>query len=542
MRNIKSESGAITILVLVSVLFMLSFLISSYVIIANKVQAQKEIIAQTKSIYENYNLEDIYNSYFGKNIIPITDKEQLLSIGTGNDKIIDGNYYDFANNKETVYLLMNDIEFTAYTEETLKDENGNYYWTPIGERTDLLAGFEGNNNKIRVKYRDDENEEYTVEYSNKESYSEPEYKVKVIPRVMNEDGEVLSSAKILSAIGEEEFKEVGTGEMELSIKRLEATKVKSISESYKDSGIETIYIKNPNKIKEYNLVLGKYAFTIMPTPSNATVTINGENRTTISVNKGEEVSWKVEATGYDAKSGTYVVQDDSTMNVSLDRTICTFTIIPTPADAIVIINGENRSSINVEYGTMVTYSVAREGYHPQEGSKTITDNSTIPISLTKIVYVPFSKTGYITVVSNGSYTGLFNGGEVKINHSVSYDGTNIDMGNFTIQTRNFDIPSDATISKVTVYYSYKQSRASAQLYTNRVRISIYAGKTEKMAEYGTDPVSNSYVTLKHELTNITRQELDQNIIIHLRSYYRGSLSSTAYIKNVYCVVEGTYPT
>jgi hypothetical protein len=285
MKNIKSEKGAITILVLVSVLFMLSFLISSYVIIANKVQTQKEIIAQTRSIYENYNLEDIYNSYFGKNIIPITNKEQLLAIGTGTNKIINGSYYNFANNKETIYLLMNDIEFTAYEEETLKDENGNYYWTPIGERTDLLAGFEGNNNKIRVKYIDDENEEYTVEYSNKENYSEPEYNVKVIPKAMSEEGEVLSSAKILSAIKEEEFKEVGTGEMEVSIKRLEITKIKATSEIYKDSGIETIYIKNPNKIEEYNLVLGKYTFTIMSTPSDATVTINGENRTTISVNK-----------------------------------------------------------------------------------------------------------------------------------------------------------------------------------------------------------------------------------------------------------------
>lgn len=510
MRNIKSESGAITILVLVSVLFMLSFLISSYVIIANKVQAQKEIIAQTKSIYENYNLEDIYNSYFGKNIIPITDKEQLLSIGTGNDKIIDGNYYDFANNKETIYLLMNDIEFTAYTEETLKDENGNYYWTPIGERTDLLAGFEGNNNKIRVKYRDDENEEYTVEYSNKENYSEPKYKVKVIPRVMNEDGEVLSSAKILSAIGEEEFKEVGTGEIELSIKRLEATKVKAMSESYKDSGIETIYIKNPNKIKEYNLVLGKYAFTIMPTPSNATVTINGENRTTISAGKGEEIKWSVELEGYNGKSGTYIVEDDNTINVSLDKKIYTVTINPTPSDATVIINGENRQSIEVEHGTTISYSVSREGYHSQEGTKNITDNTTLQISLKEIVYVPFSKTGYISSVSNSSYSGLINGGETTIKHAISYNGTNIDMGDFTINTASFtDIPSDATVSKVTVYYSYKQSRSSTSLYVNRVRISIYAGNTEKMAEYGTDTVANSYVTGKHELTNISRQELNQ---------------------------------
>ena len=61
MKNFKSEKGAITIIVLVSVLFFVSFLISSYVIVANKVQAQKEIVQQTRDIYENYNIKDSYN-------------------------------------------------------------------------------------------------------------------------------------------------------------------------------------------------------------------------------------------------------------------------------------------------------------------------------------------------------------------------------------------------------------------------------------------------------------------------------------------------
>ena len=409
MKNIKSEKGAITILVLVSVLFMLSFLISSYVIIANKVQTQKEIIAQTRSIYENYNLEDIYNSYFGKNIIPITNKEQLLAIGTGTNKIINGSYYNFSNNKETIYLLMNDIEFTAYEEETLKDENGNYYWTPIGERTDLLAGFEGNNNKIRVKYIDDENEEYTVEYSNKENYSEPEYNVKVIPKAMSEEGEVLSSAKILSAIKEEEFKEVGTGEMEVSIKRLEITKIKATSEIYKDSGIETIYIKNPNKIEEYNLVLGKYTFTIMPTPSDATVTINGENRTTISVNKGEEVSWKVEGTNYISQEGNQIINDDISLDIILSKIEYTLTIQPTPSDATVTItsngktlkSGTGTQSVLIDNGTQITYAVNKIYYVAKSGDITMNSDKTIPVSLTEkneqtVVLKPVSVSGSYT--------------------------------------------------------------------------------------------------------------------------------------------------
>ena len=48
MKKLKNENGAITILVVISILFMISFLISSYVIVANKVKSQKEVIAQTK--------------------------------------------------------------------------------------------------------------------------------------------------------------------------------------------------------------------------------------------------------------------------------------------------------------------------------------------------------------------------------------------------------------------------------------------------------------------------------------------------------------
>ncbi len=183
MRNIKSESGAITILVLVSVLFMLSFLISSYVIIANKVQAQKEIIAQTKSIYENYNMDEIYNGYFSNNnIIPIYTPEQLLTIGNSEEDqtiSINGKFYKFPANKDnpkseeennnTIYLLMNDIEFNdevyASKYENVFDESSN--WIPIGKNTKIVGNFEGNGHEIKI-LNSEENIKHT--YSNKNEY------------------------------------------------------------------------------------------------------------------------------------------------------------------------------------------------------------------------------------------------------------------------------------------------------------------------------------------------------------------------------------
>ena len=87
MKKLKSENGAIAIIVLVSVLFLTMFLISSYMVISNKLKTQKEVIDQTRQIYENYDLAEIYNSFFNNGAIPIYSKEQYLKIGS-NEKVM----------------------------------------------------------------------------------------------------------------------------------------------------------------------------------------------------------------------------------------------------------------------------------------------------------------------------------------------------------------------------------------------------------------------------------------------------------------------
>lgn len=146
MKKLKSEKGAITIIVLVSVLFFVSFLISSYVIIANKVQTQKEIIDETKKIYEpKSSMEDIYNSYFNNDeVIPIYTVEQLLAIGEEEKQInIDGKYYTFTNTSS--YILKNELEFSAVDLGLTAD------WVPLGSNSSTFEGnFEGNGHTITV--------------------------------------------------------------------------------------------------------------------------------------------------------------------------------------------------------------------------------------------------------------------------------------------------------------------------------------------------------------------------------------------------------
>lgn len=141
MRELKNEKGAITILVLISILFMVSFLISSYVIIANKVKTQKEVIEQTRKIYEEGNIEDIYINYFSTEIIPIYNAEQLIRIGSDDKYLIGNKYYELSEN--ATYILMDNISFDSRDFAYL---NGND-WIPTGRRN---IKFEGNGKEITV--------------------------------------------------------------------------------------------------------------------------------------------------------------------------------------------------------------------------------------------------------------------------------------------------------------------------------------------------------------------------------------------------------
>mgnify|MGYP003419060635 CR=1 FL=1 len=80
-------------------------------------------------------------------------------------------------------------------------------------------------------------------------------------------------------------------------------------------------------------------FTINPTPANATVTLTASNSTqtgnSITVFNDTTVSWSVNANGYIAKSGTYVVTSDYTMDVALISNI-----VPILEDNYIKSNGQ----------------------------------------------------------------------------------------------------------------------------------------------------------------------------------------------------------
>ena len=146
MKKLRNEKGAITMITLLTILFMVSFLMTSYTLIANKVKTQKEILAETKAIYEpKSTMEEIYNSFTTiDNIIPIYTVEQLLSIGNDQKININRKIYTFGNDENTTYLLKNDLEFNA---KELKLETD---WVPPYEDTNFIANFDWSGHTIEV--------------------------------------------------------------------------------------------------------------------------------------------------------------------------------------------------------------------------------------------------------------------------------------------------------------------------------------------------------------------------------------------------------
>lgn len=131
MKNVKNENGVIAFVTLLSMFFILVFLMSTYFIVSNRVKTQKDMLQQIKNIYETYDIDEAYNSYFNEGIIQIYSNDQYLSIGTkmGTNICIQevgGKYYKFSD--DATYVLMRDL---VIKEEELPQnwEAPEYYFT-----------------------------------------------------------------------------------------------------------------------------------------------------------------------------------------------------------------------------------------------------------------------------------------------------------------------------------------------------------------------------------------------------------------------------
>ena len=170
-----------------------------------------------------------------------------------------------------------------------------------------------------------------------------------------------------------------------------------------------------------SIVLKKYYMvTINTTPSNATVLINNESTQSYKGVDGENITYTVSADGYDTQTGSFTLTEDKTLEIELVKTAVpvTITIVPTPSDATVVMNGRLTKSVTVAINTEVVYAVSKEHYSTETG--TIVADST--------------KTVEITCVEDEKFTFVINTNADKI---VLSDGQTL-TGDTTYTVTSYD--------------------------------------------------------------------------------------------------------
>lgn len=157
-----------------------------------------------------------------------------------------------------------------------------------------------------------------------------------------------------------------------------------------------------------------YTITVIPTPSNATVYLDGIQRTSLEVIEGKEVSVEVTAAGYEPYRNRFVVNKDITITpklVKIPEETATLTINTVPEGCTVKIDGLVRNSITVAKGTSVLWEVSKEGYSTKGGREEVNDTHSITVTLDAVA--PNKVTFTINVISPTNAVVTINGNKTN---------------------------------------------------------------------------------------------------------------------------------
>ncbi len=159
--------------------------------------------------------------------------------------------------------------------------------------------------------------------------------------------------------------------------------------------------------------------TVNPVPDDSVVVLTADGYTqegnSITAHKYSTIAWEVARNHYIAQNGSFVLTEATELNVELEAIMRTFTINPTPADAIVTINGEVRNSVTLLEGSEVSWSVEADKHKKQTGELVLNEDTVMDVVLEER-----KSKGFVVV---GEKTGTY-GGEATNVYVHSEDGIN----------------------------------------------------------------------------------------------------------------------
>ena len=186
-----------------------------------------------------------------------------------------------------------------------------------------------------------------------------------------------------------------------------------------------------------------YTVKVVPTPSNATVTINGIVRSSASLEAGTTVEIFVSADGYVSKSVTLSnLTKDETINVNLEPVSNTYLVNVTtiPNEASVSINGTTTKSTRLAAGTNVQIIASLAGYYNKTYNiPSLNKDTNIEIEFTDADKIPTEPGKYkVTIVTIPN-------GDVTVRYNVNNSATFLNLGRVNTPYVLNDVPEGTNL-------------------------------------------------------------------------------------------------
>lgn len=239
-----------------------------------------------------------------------------------------------------------------------------------------------------------------------------------------------------------------------------------------------------DKTKSVSVELVKLiTITVNPIPSDATVTLTApdmpeytQSGNSITIPSTTWAQYKVEREGYKSQNGGWLsnqFSEDHTATIELTPLDYTLSVTPTPSDATVTLTAagytQSGNSITVPYTTNVSYEVAKTHYGTKTGTKSVTKDENISVSLTKNKYtitvnptpsdatVSLTATGFAQSGNSITVDALSN-----VNYTVSKTGYHTKTGTITAdKTKSESVALSEILYKLTI--NPTPSNATVQL-------------------------------------------------------------------------------
>lgn len=194
---------------------------------------------------------------------------------------------------------------------------------------------------------------------------------------------------------------------------------------------------------DVTLLPENYTVTINPTPSDATVYINNAQRKTATFTYNTLIEWSIAKYGYITQTGKFNIDQNTTLNIDLPIRYYNFTIVPTPSDATVIINGIERTSVDLQEGSEITYSVSKPHYETITDTLILETDTIEPVELEPILRLTINATPSDATIVLTAAKGIQEGNHIDVprNDPITWS---VSKEDYTTQSGVITLTEDTT--------------------------------------------------------------------------------------------------